>query len=322
VVAIGIFDGVHLGHQAILRKAISRARALGALPVAATFYPHPCAVLSPRRLPPLILSLEERLKLFENLGIRAALVIPFTRAFSRWSPERFVKQLLVAKLGVQEVVVGHDFGFGKGRSGSVRTLKALGEVFGFKVHVVGPVKRAGKRISSRRLRTLIHHGHLREATACLGRSPQVIGHVVHGEGRGARLGFSTANLKIEAGVLPPVGVYAVRAQIQKRYQGQKSVPGTKPGNRYLVPKARNGTWYPGMADLGFKPTFHRRGFKGTGEPHLEVHLFGMHNSLYGNKLQVEFIKRLRSERRFPSAEALVRQLTRDAASTRRILRRG
>ncbi len=297
VVAIGIFDGVHRGHQAILTKAISRARALGALPVAATFYPHPCAVLSPRRLPPLILSLEERLKLFEDLGIRAALVIPFTRAFSRWSPERFVKQLLAAKLGAREVVVGHDFGFGKRRSGSVKTLKALGEAFGFKVHVVGPVKRAGKRISSRRLRTLIHHGHLREAAACLGRPAQVIGHVVHGEGRGARLGFSTANLKIEAGVLPPVGVYAVRARLNRRR-------------------------CEGMADLGFKPTFHRKGFKGKGEPHLEVHLFGMHNSLYGNKLQVEFIKRLRSERRFPSAEALVQQLTRDAASTRRILRRG
>ncbi|MBI3333855.1 MAG: riboflavin biosynthesis protein RibF [Candidatus Omnitrophica bacterium] len=307
VAAIGIFDGVHRGHQAILRRAKARAGAVGGTAMAITFYPHPAAVLAPGREPPLLLSLAKRLEAFASLGIGTVLVIPFTRSFSRWPPRRFVQRLLVDRLKVREVVVGHDFGFGHGRSGSVDTLRQLGREFGFKVHAVPPVKVTGERISSRRIRELIRQGSLSKAARFLGRPVSVEGRVIRGTGRGRRIGFPTANVKVEAGVLPPTGVYAVAARIGRRR-------------------------YSGMANLGLRPTFNRgtlhkgtvhsaRGVSLNGAspllPLLEVHLFDLHRSLYGRRLEVAFLKRLRPERRFRSAEALARQLSLDAIRAKR-----
>ena len=287
VVAIGIFDGVHRGHQTILRRAAARAAALGATPAAITFYPHPLAVLAPGKLPPLLLSLEQRLRSFSECGIRSCLVIPFTRSFSRWKPDRFVRQLLVERLRVREVVVGHDFGFGAGRAGDVETLKALGRRWGFRVRIVGPVVRGGGRISSHRIREMIRAGRLSVAARRLGKPPTVVGRVVRGSGRGRRIGFPTANLRLEAGLLPPVGVYAVSVRVG---------PGSRPRG--------------GMANVGLRPTFTRSPAR---SPLLEVHLFGFRGSLYGRRLEVGFLRRLRPERRFASATALARQLRKDAA---------
>ncbi len=289
VAAIGIFDGVHRGHQAILKKAARRASFLKGTPAAITFFPHPLTVLAPALVPSLLLSLEQRLKAFQRCGIRVALVIPFTKAFSRLSPQDFVEQILVERLKVREVVVGHDFGFGKGRLGTVDTLRALGGQFGFKVHVVAPIRVGGERISSRRIRDLIREGKLSKASQLLGRPVTAVGRVVRGTRRGKNLGFPTANLKVEAGVLPSVGVYAVRGQV-------------------------NGRRYTGMANVGFRPTF--EGPSSHASPLLEVHLFGVTRSLYGQHLEVAFLKRLRSERRFPSAWALTRQLILDARRAR------
>ena len=298
VAAIGIFDGVHLGHQVILRKAVARAKAYQGAPVAVTFDPHPCTVLHPQVVPPLILSLEQRLRWFAQCGIQAAVVIPFTRSFSRWSPERFVKGFLVDRLQVQEVVVGHDFCFGLNRSGTVETLRQLAARYRFNVRVVQPVIRNGERVSSRRIRELIRQGDLVRVQRMLGRPAGVVGKVIHGAGRGGKLGFPTANLKLEAGVLPPVGVYAVRAAV-------------------------GGRSHAGMANVGFRPTFRGQTPQehlSTREPLLEVHLFGQRRSLHGKRLEVEFYKRLRTERRFRSPQALVRQLARDATRAKRFLR--
>lgn len=294
VTAIGIFDGVHLGHQAILKKAVSRARALSGTAAAVTFHPHPLSVLKPSLVPDPLLSLEDRLKVFEELGIQAALVIPFTRSFSRWSHQDFIRRLLVKVLSVREVVVGHDFGFGRGRRGSVSTLRLLGAEAGFKTHVVAPVRVAGHRVSSAGIREKIRQGELNGAAASLGRPVFVVGRVVRGSGRGKRLGVPTANLRVMAGVLPREGVYAVRAQV-------------------------HGRWYGGMANLGVRPTFD--GGKGKEAPLLEVHLFGQHRSLYGAELKVQFVRRLRAERRFPSPKALIRQLARDATRAEALLRK-
>lgn len=303
--AIGIFDGVHRGHQVILRRAVTRAKALKSIPIVVTFHPHPLMVLNPPLAPPLLLSLKQRLEAFKRCGIRGAVVVPFTRAFSRWTPEQFVRRLLVGALRAREVVVGHDFGFGVGRSGRAATLQRLGRRFGFKVHVIGPVKIAGERIASNRIRQKIRAGCLDKAARFLGRPVTVVGVCVPGSGRGRKLGFPTANLRLEAGVPPPVGVYAVSARV---------------GNRRI----------PGMANLGFRPTFGDAPKRDTPllsvrarvspcgtSPLLEVHLFGMRRALYGRRLEVAFHRRLRPERRFPSAEALEAQMESDARRARR-----
>lgn len=305
VVAIGIFDGVHGGHRVILTHAVRRARVLGALPAAVSFHPHPLAVLRPGRQPDLLLSLDQRLRLFAEAGIRLTLVIPFTRRFAGWPAERFVEKVLAGSLRAREVVVGHDFRFGRGRTGTVATLRRAGRRLGFATRVIGPVRAGGLRVSSGRIRRRIAAGDLEGARQMLGRPPSVIGRVVRGSGRGARIGFPTANLRVEAGILPPVGVYAVRARIGTRHP--------------LVPRAdeRERRRHAGMANLGFRPTFRRIG-TGYG-PLLEVHLFGLRRPLYGRRMEVEFIRRLRPEHRFPSAEALGRQLVRDAARARHLL---
>ena len=289
--AIGIFDGVHRGHQAILKKAVRLSRAAGGTPMAITFYPHPLSILAPALIPPLILSLEERVRAFESLGIQVALVIPFTRPFSLLGAEDFVRKILVERLKVREVVVGHDFGFGAGRSGTVKTLRSLGRRYGFKVHVVQPVKVERERVSSRLIRETIRSGDLGRARKLMGRQVTVVGRVIRGENRGRKLGFPTANLQIEAGVLPPLGVYAVWGRLLSK---EGTLLETSP-------------LYPGMANIGFRPTF-----GGGKEPLLEVHLFGLARALYGKPLEVIFVQHLRPERRFPSAKALRHQLTRDA----------
>ena len=271
--AIGIFDGVHRGHRAILRNAST----------AITFDPHPLKVLRPAIAPPMLMPLHHRLEAISQCGIRTVWVIPFTRSFSRWSPERFVRDLLVRCLGVRKVVVGRNFRFGAGRRGSVQTLKRLGRCYGFEVHAVAPVRFQGERVSSGKLREWIRQGKLGRARRLLGGPAIVTGRVTRGSGRGRKLGFATANVKVESGLLPPVGVYAVRAAV-------------------------GGRWHRGMANIGFRPTFS----PSAASPLLEVHLFGLSRPLYRKSLEVEFVRRLREERRFASPEALARQLAIDA----------
>jgi riboflavin kinase/FMN adenylyltransferase len=297
VVAIGIFDGVHRGHRAILGRAVRRAKALSTSAVALTFWPHPAAVVAPHRVPPMLLSLNQRLAAFGACGIARTVVLRFTKAFARQTPEQFVERILVRRLRAREVVVGHDFRFGRGRAGTVETLRALARPQGIRVHVVPPVRVGRVRVSSRIIRRAMARGRLDTVRRYLDRPPTVVGRVVRGAGRGKRVGIPTANVQVTAGVLPPSGVYAVKARKRATLKG--------------------GPFWGGVANLGWRPTVERRQ---PAAPVLEVHILRPHvPPLRGRTLEVAFVRRLRPERRFPSVAALVAQIHRDILAARRCL---
>jgi len=296
VAAIGVFDGVHRGHRAILRKAVQRAQAVGGKAVAITFDPHPLWVLRPTHRLSLLIGLEERLRRLAKCGIAWTWVIPFTRSFSHLSPKEFVQRFLVERLKVREVVVGSDFRFGWGRSGSVETLIQLGRRYGFATHAVLPQIQGGSKLSSDRIRRWIAQGKLDDARKALGAPVTVMGRVVAGDKRGRRLGFPTANLEIDVGVCPPRGVYAVWVRVGKSRR-----------------------WHPGMANIGFRPTVLKRSH--SAQPTVEVHLFDVKRSLYGKRLEVAWMAWLRAERRFPHMKALQRRLIQDAILAKRVLKK-
>ena len=289
VVTLGNFDGVHRGHQEILRRLVARARDSGADAVALTFHPHPTAVLAPDRAPRLITDWRTRMERLAATGVDVIIVQRFTRAFSEIGAEDFVRRFLVSALGVQAVVVGHRVSFGHNRAGGTETLRRLGAACGFSVEVVGPVEADGILVSSSAVRTAIAAGDFRRARTLLGHPVAVAGRVIHGHHRGRQLGFPTANLRLSASLmLPPDGVYAVRV----RFGGP----------------ARDA-----VANLGFNPTFQDR------ERGLEAHIFDLDEDLYGRRIEVQFVERLRGEIKFPSVEALAQQIARDAAAARRVL---
>lgn len=289
VVTIGNFDGVHLGHRAILGKVVGRARELEAQPVAVTFDPHPLKVLRPQMNLPLLTTPEQKLKLLSSAGLAAVVVLPFTPEFAALPPRDFVVQYFIDRLRVREVVVGHDYCFGRHREGNIDLLKEMGRSHGFTVQVVWAVEVDGAVVSSSLIRALLKLGKAEEAANLLGRPYGVVGRVIQGKGRGAKLlGVPTANLRPENELLPATGIYAVWVQ-------------------------RGSETYAGAANIGTAPTFE------NGEFSLEVHLLDFQGDLYGETLEVEFVARLREERRFPSLEALAAQIRADIATTRGIL---
>jgi len=288
VLTLGNFDGVHVGHQEILRRLVAQARATGGDAVALTFHPHPAAVLMPARAPQLITDWRTRVERIAAMGVDAVIVQRFTCAFSTITAADFIRRILVADLGVHTVVVGHRVSFGHGRKGGADLLRELGAACGFDVEVIGPVEVGGIAVSSSAVRAAISGGDLDCARALLGRAPGAAGRVVHGHHRGKQLGFPTANLRVAGLVLPPDGVYAVRARL---------------GERRLE----------GVANLGFKPTFQEH------ERTLEVHLFDFDADVYGRRLEVDFVRRLRAETKFPDVHALAEQIGRDAAAARHVL---
>ena len=288
VLTLGNFDGVHRGHQEILRRLVHRAREVGGTAVVLTFHPHPAAVLTPASVPPLITDWRARVELIAAAGIDAIIVQRFTRAFSAVTADDFVRDLLVVGLGVHTIVVGHRVTFGHGRAGGADTLARLGSACGFAVEVVGPVEVDGMLVSSSAVRRAISAGDLERARAFLGRSPSACGRVVHGHHRGKSLGFPTANLRVTRLVLPPDGVYAVRARV-------------------------HGAERAGVANLGFNPTFQ------VHERSLEVHVFDFDADLYGHRIEISFVQRLRGEMRFPNPQALAQQIARDVAAARQAL---
>jgi len=289
VLTLGNFDGVHCGHQEILRRLVATARRMHGTAVALTFYPHPVAVLRPQQAPQLITDWRARVERIAAAGVDAIIVQRFTRAFSEVTAEDFVRRFVVDGLGARAVVVGYRVSFGHDRAGRADTLRSLGVKYGFAVEVVGPIEVNGMEVSSSAVRRAISGGDLERARALLGNAPSVAGRVVHGFHRGKGLGFPTANLRLDGVVLPPDGVYAVQAV-----------------HRRVV--------YQGIANLGFNPTFQlaQRG--------LEVHLFDFAGDLYGQRVEIRFVQRLRGEEKFPSAAALAAQIARDLEHARRVLR--
>jgi len=290
VVTLGNFDGVHRGHQAILARVVDAARAGGGDAVALTFHPHPIAVLRPERAPALITSLRDRIALMAASGLDVLALQHFTLSFATLSAEAFVERFLVERLGAARVVVGHSVSFGHERRGDAALLTSLGERFGFAVEVVGPICVDGHDVSSSAVRRAIAAGDVTLASALLGRPHRLGGRVERGRQRGAAIGFPTANVRVRAGMWPHDGVYAVRVR-------------------------RGDRWIDGVANIGTNPTF------GTAPRTLEAHLFDFDADLYGERLTVAFIERLRGEVTFPSVEALVAQIARDAAEARRALAR-
>jgi riboflavin kinase / FMN adenylyltransferase len=297
-VAIGNFDGVHLGHQALLERARARAAALGGESAALTFEPHPAVVLAPHLAPRLITTTERKLELIAAAGIEVCVVEPFDRGLAGLAPEGFARSVLADAIGARSVVVGFDFTFGHRRAGTTALLRTLGQSLGFDVDVVDAFTVDGLVASSTRVRSFVAEGNMAGARLLLGRDFDVSGHVVRGAGRGKGLGIPTANIAPETQLLPASGIYAV--WLERLADG----PGAG------VPGPRRA----GAASLGTNPTF-----DGAGALSLEVHLLDFDGDLYGQRVRVAFVERLRGERRFPGAAELLEQIQRDIADTRRIL---
>jgi riboflavin kinase / FMN adenylyltransferase len=287
-VALGVFDGVHLGHRAILGLAVSHASAAGMQSIACTFDPHPLEVLQPGRAPLPITTLDERLALIEGCGLDLAVVLPFTRELASMEPEAFVTDVLVTRLGARDVVVGFNHRFGRGARGDAAMLRSLGERLGFRTHVAEPLVVDGVAVSSTEIRAALQRGDLAMAGRLLGRAYTLSGSIAHGAGRGRTLGFPTANIVPTRPVLVAPGVYACAAEVAGR-------------------KERS------VVNVGVRPTF------GETALAVEAYLLDFVGDLYGQTMTLTFVSRIREERRFPSVDALKTQIEADAEEARRRL---
>lgn len=288
VLTLGNFDGVHLGHQAIFKKVIERAREINGTSIVFTFEPHPLKVLAPERSPRLLNTFHGKMKLLAEAGVDIVICANFTRVFAEQHPDDFARDVLHTQLGVREVYVGYDYAFGKGREGSIESLKEMGRSNGFEVGVVEAVKINNIVVSSSAIRDLISSGRVDEAAGLLGRDYLLEGEVVHGAHRGRTLGFPTANLHAANELLPGYGVYAVRTLLEDR----------------LI---------DGVASIGVRPTF------GAGPVSIEVFLFDFNGDLYGKHLDVSFLKQLRQEKKFSDVDALVLQMNADVEEAKKVL---
>ncbi|RMG42570.1 MAG: riboflavin biosynthesis protein RibF [Acidobacteria bacterium] len=283
VATIGNFDGVHRGHQRIMARVAERAGALGGLPLVVTFEPHPLRILAPDRAPRLLMTREQKLAALEAAGIEAVVILPFDRDLATMPAEVFARDLLGGRLGVRELYIGPDFRFGRGRAGDLELLRRIGRAVGFSADAVPPVMDGGERISASRIRRLLSEGRASEAARLLGRPFALVGTVVHGEGRGRPLLVPTANLAPENEFLPARGVYVTQAA----WAGREAF---------------------GLTNVGTRPTF--------GDRRLVVETFlpGLDEDLYGRRLELRFLDRLRDERRFDTAADLRRQIESDLES--------
>ncbi|MDD2558543.1 MAG: bifunctional riboflavin kinase/FAD synthetase [Desulfuromonadaceae bacterium] len=288
VATLGNFDGVHLGHRAIFRNLVKRARRESGVSVVCTFEPHPLKILAPDHAPRLINTRAEKERLIAASQVDILLQIPFDHHLAAMSPVTFVDEILLGKLGVQHLIVGFDYAFGKGRAGSVGFLCAQGKDKGFGVDIFGPVQCDGSVLSSTRVRQSILRGDVEDAKNMLGRHFNLEGRVVHGDQRGKSLGFATANIETDKELLPLSGVYAGRVRL-------------------------NSTEHNVVINIGHKPTF------GYNSLTIEVHLLDFEGNLYGDNMRVYFVERLRGEQKFSSTDELIHAITDDIECARKIL---
>ncbi|MGE5188531.1 MAG: bifunctional riboflavin kinase/FAD synthetase [Gemmatimonadota bacterium] len=284
-VTIGNFDGVHLGHRELLRRTVAKARAAGAAAVAMTFAPHPVRFFSPRSRFYEITGPEEKAALIGETGIDTLVVESFDGEVGRMWPADFAREILARRLHARWVVVGYDFTFGRNRTGFPAALSEMGRELGFDVEVVPPLMRGGAIVSSSRIRELLLAGRVREAGELLCRPYRISGPVVTGAGRGRKLGFPTANIQFAQELVPLPGVYVVEAEV-------------------------DGERRPGVANVGFNPTF------GENSLGVEVHLLEFEGDLYGKAVSVFFRDRIRDERKFKTVDELARQIAKDVQYAR------
>ena len=287
VLALGNFDGVHLGHQNIFSHVVSRADEIGGTPMVFTFDCHPLKVLAPERAPLVLTTNAQKRSLIGALGVRVGLWIPFTEQFARQKPLAFIRDVLQARIGVHELVVGYDFRFGHCRAGNVSLLQQQAAAHAYQVAVIPAVKLGDMVVSSSTIRALLKKGQVEEAARLLGRDYALSGLVVEGFRRGAKLGFPTANVRVDHEIVPREGVYVVRVE----WEGRQ---------------------YPGVANVGRNPTF------GNESLSVEVHLLDFEGDLYGVRLGVAFVARIRDERKFASVDELVAQIDCDVQQARHL----
>ena len=287
--AIGVFDGVHLGHQAVISTSTSHARSADGTPVVITFDPHPLKVLRPRNAPHLLTATQHKIALIRDLGVEHLLVINFDKKFAATPPENFIEQLVIHSRPLREICVGHEWSFGKDRRGNLDLLKKLGAQFDFDVVGIPPVKVNGAVVSSTAIRQAVEKGDFAKAAAMLGRDYTILGTVKAGDKLGKKLGYPTANLSAHSEQFPPNGVYLVEARIQ-------------------------GVFYHGVVNLGYRPTIS----SGKSERVLEIYLLDFDRDIYGENVEVRFVRYLRPERKFDSLEALVGQIKLDVRQAREL----
>ena len=292
VITIGNFDGVHIGHQALFYEVIEKANQLNGTSIAMTFEPHPIRVLKQNGQPPLITLYEQKIELMERSGLDVLICVPFTPEFAVLSAKDFVEDLLVQRIGMKAIVVGKDYTYGKNREGTLATLQADGHRLGFEVIVADWIKVPNSlpgRTSSTLIRELVMDGNVIEAGKLLGRYYQIRGKVVTGRDRGGKLlGFPTANINLQDELCPKKGVYAVTVE-------------------------RRGKLYKGVANIGYSPTFEDQCFT------VEVHILDFNENIYGEKIRVNFVSRLRDEVKFNSVEELSEQIKKDIQKASELL---
>lgn len=289
--AIGNFDGVHLGHGALIRRLVAAACASALAPTVLTFEPHPREFFAPESAPARLTTLREKLELLAECGAEQAMVCHFNAGFAALTAGDFVEQVLVQGLKARHVIIGDDFRFGRGRQGDFQFLQAAGQRYGFGVEAMGSVLADGERVSSSGVREALAAGDMEKAARLLGRPYVIDGRVIHGDKIGRQIGFSTANIRIKHDPLPMTGVFAVEVG------------------------GLGGDPLPGVANLGIRPTL------GGTRPLLEVHLFDFDRDIYGAHLSVRFVHKLRNEQKFPNFDALKAQIALDAQAARTYFKR-
>jgi len=292
VITIGNFDGVHIGHQALFHEVIEKADAIDGTSIAMTFEPHPIRVLKENSHPPLITLYEQKVELIAKSGIDVLICVQFTREFAAISARDFVEDILISQIGMTIIVVGEDYAFGKNREGNIDHLRTYAELFDFEVILADWIQEANNssyRISSTKIRELVISGHLAEVPRLLGRYYQIRGVVATGRNRGGRLlGFPTANINLHDELCPKTGVYAVTVEF-------KNIK------------------HKGVANIGYSPTFDDHVFT------VEVHILDFDENIYGQKIRVDFISRIRDEKKFENINTLSEQIRRDIEKAQKIL---
>lgn len=293
MLTIGNFDGLHLGHRALINRVLDTARRFSVPSVVMTFEPHPVKVLYPDRKLHRIFDFEDQRARLEEMGVDALVVEPFSREFSQLPPERYLLEWIYRPFVPKAVIVGYDFSFGANRQGTIDFLKSHAGSLGFEVEVVSPVKVGDVLVSSSRIRQALNEGDVALAGELLGRSFYLSGLIERGAGRGRTIGIPTANLRTAAETLPARGVYCGHVHVR-------------------------GAWHDAVVNIGLNPTFNEGA--GSGQPlHIEAHLLNFQGDLYGEKMTIDFVQRLRDERKFSSVSELVTQIHRDIQDGERIL---
>jgi riboflavin kinase/FMN adenylyltransferase len=286
VLAVGVFDGVHLGHRAVIQRALADARATGGTAVVVTFDPHPARVLRPEQSPLLLTCIQHKQQLISALGVENLLIVPFDKTVAAMEPSEFIREIATAAKPLRQICVGENWSFGKGRTGNIHLLKTLGENMGFAAIGIPDVQMNERPVSSTAIRNAVQAGDITTAAKLLGRNFSILGTVVAGRKMGRTIGFPTANLATNNEQLPPNGVYAVTMQLRGKH-------------------------LPGVANVGVRPTLEDAGARVC-----EVHLFDYTGDFYGEEVEVSFLRFIREERKFQTLDALRDQISQDVTAAK------